>query len=60
MGYRVEIPYHCWYGIGSQWDVSWDGVFMGHPNGMSHWDPIGMLFLEYDCCNGVTFGSHND
>ena len=26
MGYRAEIPYHCWYGMGSQWDVAWDGI----------------------------------
>ena len=45
-------------------DMVWD------LNGTSHrtvysWDipmgcPIGMLFLEYDCCSGVTFGSHDD
>ena len=46
MGYRAETPYYCWYGMGSQWDVPWDGIFLRHPNGMSHWDPIGMLFLE--------------
>ena len=26
------------YDMGSQWDVPWDGIFLGHP--------IGMLFLE--------------
>ena len=34
------------HGMGYSWDVLWGGVFLGHPNGMSHWDPIGMLFFE--------------
>ena len=33
------------HGMVYPWDVPWDGIFVGHPNGISHWDPIGMLFL---------------
>ena len=56
------------------WDVGvWSHTIAGMVwvlNGTSHgtvysWDipmgcPIGMLFLEYDCCSGVTFGSYDD
>ena len=41
------------HGMEYPWDVPWDGIFLGHP--------IGMLFLNYDCCSGailkVIFGS---
>ena len=45
MGYRAEVPYHCWYGMGSQWDVPWDGISLGCPmgryiSGTSQWDTL--------------------
>ena len=43
-----------------EWDIlgtSYSDIFLRYLNGMSQWDLIGMLFLEYRCCSGVILGA---
>ena len=34
------------YDMGFEWDIPWDGIFLGPPIPYIQWDPIKMLFLE--------------
>ena len=60
MGYRGSVPYH-----GMVWDIGLRSHTIADMvwvlNGISHWDPIGILFLEGYCSGaimGAIFGSH--
>ena len=44
------------HGMGYPWDVPWDGIFLGHANGMSHWDTIFRSYIA-DCCSGAILGA---